>query len=112
MILLRLIHNFIFINSALIANKDRRNSENDSRTRLGLIPDIKLIYSKRNVEIIVVEHAKNTSSEGRKKNVDDTKKIIGLMHDQITKIYKLFEEIKSGNYINEIEVYGVVTSSK
>ncbi|CAG8657859.1 11482_t:CDS:10, partial [Ambispora leptoticha] len=82
------------INSVLTANKDRRNSENDSRTRLGLIPDIKVIYSKRSVEIIVVEHAKSTSSEGRKKNIDDTKKIIGLMHDQITKIYKLFEDIE------------------
>ncbi|CAB4391983.1 unnamed protein product [Rhizophagus irregularis] len=68
------------INSVLIANKDRRNSENDLRTRLGLIPDIKLIYSKRNVEIMVVEHAKNTS------------------------------KIERGNYIKEIEVYGVITS--
>ncbi|CAG8587140.1 15989_t:CDS:2 [Gigaspora margarita] len=94
----------------LIANKDRRNLDNDSRTRRGMIPDIKLLFIKRNVEIIVVEHAKNTSSDGRKKNIDDTQKIIVLMHDQITKIHKLLKEAGKDDDIKEIEVYGVVTS--
>ncbi len=61
---------------------------------------------------MIVKYAKNISSERQKKNVDDTKKIIRLMHDQIIKIYKLFKKIEKVNYIKEIEVYGVITSSK
>ncbi|CAG8784069.1 38229_t:CDS:10 [Gigaspora margarita] len=91
----------------LIANKD---SDNDSRTQRGMIPDIKLLFIKRNVEIIVVEHAKNTSSDERKKNIDDTQNIKVLMHNQITKIYKLLKEVEKEDDIKEIEVYGVVTS--
>lgn len=97
----------IKINSTLIANKD---SDNDSRTQRGMIPDIKLLFIKRNVEIIVVEHAKNTSSDERKKNIDDTQNIKVLMHNQITKIHKLLKEVEKEDDIKEIEVYGVVTS--
>ncbi len=37
-----------------------------------MIPNIKLLYSKRNIEIIVVEYAKATSSEGCKKNIQSS----------------------------------------
>ncbi|CAG8811369.1 35313_t:CDS:2, partial [Racocetra persica] len=87
-----------------------RNSDNDSRTRHGMIPDIKLLFIKRNVEIVVVEHAKNTSSDGRKKNIDDKQNIIVLMHNQITKIHNLLKEANREDDIKEIEVYGIVTS--
>ncbi|CAJ0828924.1 3218_t:CDS:2 [Entrophospora sp. SA101] len=101
------------INSQHDANKYRRNQDYDDKNiRKSLIPDVKLSYKKRTIEILVVENAKFNSINGKRKKTTDTKKISILMHDQISRLYDYLDEHDKGEQVKELEVYGVITSSK
>ncbi|CAJ0840973.1 18446_t:CDS:2 [Entrophospora sp. SA101] len=82
----------------------------DKNTRKSLIPDVKLSYKKRTIEILVVENAKFNSINGKRKKTTDTKKISILMHDQISRLYDYLDEHDKGEQVKELEVYGVITS--
>ncbi|CAJ0898468.1 12137_t:CDS:2, partial [Entrophospora sp. SA101] len=102
----------IRLNDQLLANKERRNLGNEERVRLALVPDIKLTYLRGNMEIIVIEHQKQIVLDGLKKNKKDTTKITIMMHDLLTKISKDLDSRELSDHIKNINVFGVITSSK
>ncbi|CAJ0769425.1 5283_t:CDS:2, partial [Entrophospora sp. SA101] len=102
----------IRLNDQLLANKERRNLGNEERVRLALVPDIKLTYLRGNMEIIVIEHQKQIILDGLKKNKKDTTKITIMMHDLLTKISKDLDSRELSDHIKNINVFGVITSSK
>ncbi|CAJ0837997.1 6365_t:CDS:10 [Entrophospora sp. SA101] len=89
---------------------NRNQDYDDKNIRKSLIPDVKLSYKKRTIEILVVENAKFNSINGKRKKTTDTKKISILMHDQISRLYDYLDEHDKGEQVKELEVYGVITS--
>ncbi|CAI2183260.1 5352_t:CDS:10 [Funneliformis geosporum] len=109
------VENFIYSTVKLLsyqANKEHRHllCSKNQRSRNSLVPDIKVVYKKRKIEMVVVEHQKRTSVEDKKKKIRDTTKICVMMHYQLSKIYKCLESYGKGNNIKDIYVYGVITS--
>ncbi len=98
------------INSPSIATKSRRNEGNFDRTRLSLVPDIKVIYGLNEKEVVSVEHARKTTTRGRKKYLNDNNKLGILLHDQIRIFYEAFEKEDKRDQISNVYVFGVRTS--
>ncbi|CAJ0912626.1 9464_t:CDS:2, partial [Entrophospora sp. SA101] len=93
------------------ANGERRNDKDDDKTRLSLIPDSKLINKKMNKEILVIEKAKKTYVEDRRKFKTDKTKLGILLHDQITSIYKELSQEEKGDNIDKLKSFGIQTSA-
>ncbi|CAJ0834941.1 5420_t:CDS:2, partial [Entrophospora sp. SA101] len=91
------------------ANKIQRNSSSIA-TRHGLIPDMTVIYKKREVEIAVVESSKSKLTDDIAKNEGDKIKLAVLMHDQLTTIHDELAKEEKESEIRKIEVYGICTS--
>ena len=73
--------NLLSINRLHIVNKEHRNSNNPKDDiRHALIPDIKISYKKKDMEIIVVKHQKRMIIEDIKINKKDTTKISMMVH--------------------------------
>ncbi|CAJ0635398.1 4200_t:CDS:10, partial [Entrophospora sp. SA101] len=118
-----LLHNPIFLNlfasqncqyiigQSHTANGERRNDKDDDKTRLSLIPDSKLINKKMNKEILVIEKAKKTYVEDRRKFKTDKTKLGILLHDQITSIYKELSQEEKGDNIDKLKSFGIQTSA-
>ncbi|CAJ0757813.1 16843_t:CDS:2, partial [Entrophospora sp. SA101] len=79
-------------------------------TRHGLIPDMTVIYKKREVEIAVVESSKSKLTDDIAKNEGDKIKLAVLMHDQLTTIHDELAKEEKESEIRKIEVYGICTS--
>jgi hypothetical protein len=68
----------------------------DSNVKKALIPNIKIEFLRKNLEIVTIEQAK---SEDVKKKKNDTSKLCTCLHDMIRQIYNipmkaLFEILK------------------
>ncbi|CAJ0824975.1 12484_t:CDS:2 [Entrophospora sp. SA101] len=93
---------------ALRANKYRRNDLNDadSNVKKALIPDIKIEFLRKNLEIVTVEQAK---SEDVKKEKNDTTKLCTCLHDMIRQVYNILPQSMKGS-IRNIKVFGLIIS--
>nr|CAG8517527.1 12857_t:CDS:10 [Entrophospora candida] len=100
--------------SELLANKERRNSmlTEDDRIKTALIPDMIIKLFKRDLEIIVVECGKKDPITGKRKNLDDTKKLSILLYDMINKLHEILKDEGKGEEITTLAVFGIVTSGK
>ncbi|CAJ0842888.1 9530_t:CDS:2, partial [Entrophospora sp. SA101] len=99
---------YIFdINSPSDANKIRRNEIKKKRVRLAQIPDAKLTYGIKDVEVLVVEKAKDPIHKDIKKASGDQNKLSMLMHDQHTCFYSILYENYLEEEMNKINVFGL-----
>ena len=73
----------------------------------GLIPDIKVIISRKNLEVLTVEVAKDSKTDNMTKYVGDNVKLAIMMHDMI---WKIFLASYNKNKISDIKVYGIIIS--
>ncbi|CAH1769103.1 13795_t:CDS:2, partial [Entrophospora sp. SA101] len=89
------------------ANKIRRNEIKKKRVRLAQIPDAKLTYGIKDVEVLVVEKAKDPIHKDIKKASGDQNKLSMLMHDQHTCFYSILYENYLEEEMNKINVFGL-----
>ncbi|CAH1769490.1 14477_t:CDS:2 [Entrophospora sp. SA101] len=64
-----------------------------------------------NKEILVIEKAKKTYVEDRRKFKTDKTKLGILLHDQITSIYKELSQEEKGDNIDKLKSFGIQTSA-
>ncbi|CAJ0758027.1 6351_t:CDS:2 [Entrophospora sp. SA101] len=93
-----------------LANKYCRNIDNDSRTKLGLVPDIKIKYKRKSIETLCVEHAKKIALLDLPKSKRDYTKLQLLLHNQIHLVSEILSKKNKLNEIYKFKSFGIRTS--
>ena len=97
----------------MVANKQRRNDlkSPDSDALKALIPDVKINYLTRDIEILIIEQAKDKIVDDIPKNSNDKFKACIEMHDMLYVVEECIP-VDNKSEIQNIKVFAIMISSK